>query len=103
MLKHFIEDYNPKMIYSFSSNDISNGNLYKKLRFEERGINSSYWYIESRTMKRYHRSAYTKDAIVNKGWKENKNGWTESEVMKEHGYFQVYDSGQTKWEYKIVE
>ena len=103
MLKHFIEDYNPKMIYSFSSNDISNGNLYKKLRFEERGINSSYWYIESRTMKRYHRSAYTKDAIVKKGWKENKNGWTESEVMKEHGYFQVYDSGQTKWEYKIVE
>ena len=102
LLKCFIEHYNPKMIYSFSSNDISNGNLYKKLGFKEDNMNLSYWYID-KGFRRYHRSAFTKDAIVKKGWKENKNGWTESEVMKEHGYFQVYDSGQTKWEYKIVE
>ena len=97
MLKHFIKDINPQNIISFSSNDISNGNLYKKLGFEKVNVNQSYWYVERSTMKRYHRSTFTKDAIVGFGWRENKDGWREKDVMKEHGYFQLYDSGQTKW------
>ena len=54
-------------------------------------------YIERSSLRRYHRSSFTKDAIVKRGWKENKDGWTEKDVMLEHGYFQLYDSGQTKW------
>ena len=98
MLKHFISDYQPLSIYSFSSNDISNGNLYKKLGFEMIDENKSYWYIEPNTFKRYHRSSFTKDAIVKRGWKENKNGWTEFEIMEDMGYIRIHDSGQTKWQ-----
>ncbi len=97
LLKHFIYNYHPDVIYSFSSNDISDGGLYKKLGFICDIINQSYWYVDSRTMKRYHRSSFTKDSIVKMGWKSNKDGWTESEVMNEHRYYQIYDSGQTKW------
>ena len=97
LLNHFIKEHQPEYIYSFSSNDISNGNLYKKLGFEKTIINKSYWYIDIKTMTRYHRSSFTKRAIINKGWKSSKEGWTESEVMQEHGYYQIYDSGQTKW------
>lgn len=98
MLDYFISHFQPSKIYSFSSNDISNGNLYKKLGFKETRINSSYWYIDGRTFKRYHRSSFTKSDIVRMGWKSNKTGWVESEVMIEYGYFQIYDSGQVKWE-----
>ncbi len=96
LLTHFIRNYNPQNITSFSSNDISNGNLYKQLGFEKGNINQSYWYID-KDFKRYHRSSFTKSSIIKKGWRNDKDGWTESEVMNEHGYYQIYDSGQTKW------
>ena len=98
LLKHFLRNYNPENIVSFSMNDISNGNLYKKLGFVRGQINQSYWYIDNQ-FKRYHRSSFTKNAIIRRGWKQNKEGWTEKEVMKDHGYYQIYDSGQTKWVY----
>lgn len=99
LLQFYIKKYNPDIIESFACNDISNGNLYKKLGFIETHHNASYWYIKG--MKRYHRSTFTKDAIVKKGWKPiNDYTWTESEVMKEQGYYKIYDCGQTKYIYK---
>lgn len=97
LLTHYIRTSHPTSIYSFSSNDISNGNLYAKLGFEEGQTNQSYWYIDSNSFKRYHRSSFTKDSIIKRGWKDSKEGWIEREVMLEHGYRQIYDSGQTKW------
>lgn len=100
LLKYFVRHYHPDTIYSFSSNDISDGGLYKVLGFEKGCINQSYWYIDS-NMQRYHRSTFTKDAIVRRGWKPDKTGWKETDVMHDHGYHQIYDSGQTKWTLRI--
>ena len=99
LLNYFIKHYNPDSIISFSSNDISNGNLYKQLGFEsDMKYQNSYWYIESGYMKRYHRSSFTKREIVKKGYKCTiDNTWTEKEVMEELGFFCIYDSGQFKW------
>ena len=100
MLKYFISNYHPDTIYSFSSNDISNGHLYETLGFERGCINQSYWYIDT-SYHRYHRSTFTKDSIVRRGWRKNKEGWKETDVVKEHGYYQIYDSGQTKWTLRV--
>jgi hypothetical protein len=98
LLKHFIINHLPSSIYSFASRDISSGNLYKKLGFMSDGkVTSSYWYINPITMQRYHRMSFTKDKIVQLGWKPNKEGWTESQVMAEHGFLKICDAGQTKW------
>ena len=99
LLKYFIKEYNPNSIISFSMNDISDGDLYKKLGFKTDDIiTQSYWYIKPDTMKRYHRSSFTKQAIVKKGWKDKiDNTWTEKETMVEKGFFCIYDSGQLKW------
>lgn len=97
LFNHFIKIYNPDSIASFSMNDISNGNLYDKLGFINECENSSYWYIEPHTYKRYHRTSFSKQMIIKRGWKDNKEGWTEREVMEEQGYFRIYDAGQTKW------
>ena len=96
MLAYFISKYNPGVIYSFSSHDISDGNLYKSLGFERDRDNVSYWYVDS-SYKRHHRSAFTKQSIIKRGWKTDKGGWKEVDVMREHGYHRIYDSGQTKW------
>ena len=99
LLKYFIKTYQPTSIVSFSMNDISDGNLYKMLGFETDGkITHSYWYIDPKTLKRYHRSSFTKQSIVKKGWRDKiDNSWTEKQVMEEQGYFCIYDSGQLKW------
>ena len=98
LMNYFIKKYNPKTITSFSLNDISNGNLYKKLGFIKSGFSQSYWWVKSGTLKRYHRSNFTKLDIVKMGWKNNvDNTWTEEEVMYEHGYKKIIDSGMTKW------
>lgn len=95
LLQYYIKNYNPNIIESFACNDISNGDLYLKLGFEEKQHNNSYWYIKNN--KRYHRSNFTKNSIVKRGWKIDKNGWTEKEVMLERGYYCIYDCGQTKY------
>ena len=99
LLKYFIQTYKPESIVSFSMNDISDGNLYKTLGFTtDDKITQSYWYIEPGTYKRYHRSSFTKQAIVKKGWRDTIDSeWTEKQVMAEQGYFCIYDSGQRKW------
>ena len=99
LLKYFIKMYNPKSIVSFSANDISNGNLYRKLGFEtNNSISNSYWYIDPVDMIRYHRLTFSKSSIVRYGWKDKiDDSWTENQVMYEHGYLRIYDSGITKW------
>lgn len=99
IFKHFIKEYDPESIVSFSMNDISDGNLYKVLGFKsDNTITGSYWYIEPKTYKRYHRTSFTKANIVKMGWRDKvDNTWTESQVMEEHGYYKIHDSGQLKW------
>lgn len=99
LLKYFINTYQPTSIVSFSMNDISDGNLYKILGFEtDDKLTHSYWYIDPKTLKRYHRTSFTKSTIVKKGWRDKiDNTWTEKQVMEEQGYFCIYDSGQKKW------
>ena len=97
LLKYFITTYNPHTIVSFSCNDISDGNVYKKLGFEtDYKINQSYWYVENNSLKRYHRSAFTKKDIIRKHICENVD-LSESEMMKNSNYFRIYDTGTTKW------
>lgn len=92
LFKRFIKDYSPAQIISFSSNDISNGNLYQKLGFEFQKQTISYWYIKN--YNRYHRYTFAKHILIRKGYDQNK---TEFQIMEEEGFSRIYDSGQTKW------
>ena len=59
------------------------------------GWSSAYWYICANGLKRYHRSTFTKSAIRRK-W-DVKEDFKEVEVMNNHGFYQIYDSGLTKY------
>ena len=97
LFKYFIDSHNGSIVKSFSSNDISMGDLYKKLDFKLIGEQkSSYWYI-TKDMQRYHRYSFRKDVLVKEGYDPNK---TEFEITNEIGLMRIYDSGQQKWIYK---
>lgn len=99
LFKYFLKLHKPKKVISFSSCDISNCNLYKTLGFEsDENISQSYWYVDPEDFQRYHRSSFTKAAIVKKGWKEKiDSSWTEASAMNEIGIMRIYDAGQRKW------
>ena len=93
LFKHFLKEYNPESIESFSSNDISSGNLYKQLGFEKASDSIGYWYVD-KEMNRYHRYNFRKQELIKEGFDPSK---TEFEIMNERGFYRIYDSGQTKW------
>jgi len=100
LLKWFIRKWNPERIYSFSANDISDGKLYMTLGFQWSGHSSSYWYVDNRTLKRYHRSTFTRKSLIERGWTmENE---TEFETMSRLGYWRIYDSGTEKWVFSTI-
>jgi hypothetical protein len=96
LLKYFINNYHPTQIISYSSNDISDGGLYKALHFcRDNKMSTAYWYIHTSTFKRYHRFSFRKAKLKELGFDvENK---TESEIMKDLPYWKIFDSGTTRW------
>lgn len=99
LFNHFIKEYRPDTILSFSSNDISNGNMYKMLKFEKNGKSISYWYIDKQ-LKRHHRTGFSHKNLIKKGFINENDKRSESEIMKALGYTKIFDSGQTKWIWK---
>ena len=100
LLKYFIKNYKPKTITSFSSNDISNGSLYKRLGFEtDNKITTAYWYISHKDYIRYHRTSFTKNRLKKMGY--NTKEMTEDQIMSNLPYFKIYDSGHIKHELHI--
>lgn len=103
LLKEFIRMYNPSKITSYASRDISCGDIYEKLGFEKvPGISKSYWYVQHKTLQRFHRSSFTKLNLRRLGWLDpNDETSTEFDIMNKQPYFRIHDSGMIKWELKI--
>ena len=96
LLNWFIKNYNPSLIESFASNDISNGGLYDKLGFKKSdNITSAYWYVNRFTFARYHRTSFTKSKLKEMGY--DVDGKTEFDIMKSLPFFKIYDAGHTKY------
>ena len=98
LFKHFIKTYNVQFIESYSSNDISNGNLYNVLGFKQKSESISYWYVKDK--QRFHRYKLRKSELIKMGADKNK---TEFQITDEMGYYRIYDTGQKKWIYNIYE
>ena len=99
LFNHFLKTHPNCVIESFSSNDISNGELYKHLKFTNKGTQKkSYWYIDKKTLQRYHRFSYRKDVLIKRGFDKNA---TEAEITSKMELYKIYDSGQQKWIYNL--
>lgn len=102
LFKHFVKEHDPKKVVSFSSRDISDGNMYDLLGFEKAPkATSSYWYVDLTNLDRYHRAAFTRNNVAKKfGLDKNDKSWTEREAMILSQYIRIDDCGQLKWTWK---
>lgn len=102
LFKYFLDNYSCDEVVSFSDISHTRGNLYNLLGFKQSGIvDPSYTWVDKYDNIYYNRVSCQKSNlrklfnepnidIVNK---------TEKQIMMEHGFAQVYDSGKIKWTY----
>ena len=96
LLKYFIKKFNPDIIISYSSNDVSNGKLYNSLGFTaDDKYTTAYWYIHKNTLIRKHRTSFSKSELRKKGYDIKDK--TESEIMSTLNYYRIFDCGHKKY------
>jgi hypothetical protein len=97
LLLHFIKNYFPTLIYSYSDNQYSSGNLYQQLGFTlEQENKSGYRYYDPSKHKMFHRFSFTKSKLVAGGFSADK---TEKEIMDDRGFLRIWDCGTRTWIY----
>lgn len=103
LFKHFITEYSPNKIVSYSDVAHTRGNLYQVLGFNMVDYSGpGYVWVNYDTDEYKSRVACQKHNIqkmFNLSDDELKNK-TEVQIMSEHGYVQVFDSGVIRWEYE---
>jgi len=99
LFTRFKKDHNPATVKSFSMNRIFSGALYAALGFQKIGVLPPTYFYHNGKRIVLRRSAQKKNLhriLPGYVYSEDK---TEVEVMNENGWFQVFDTGITKWRY----
>lgn len=102
LFKYFLKNYHPSKVISFSDRSNTSGNVYSILGFEfDSYVDPGYVWVNLRTDVAYNRvmcqkrnlpKLFNEDIDI-----ENK---TESQIMEDHGFAKVYNSGLIKWIYR---
>ena len=101
LFNHFIKTYNPKEVFSFSDFAHTKGALYQNLGFNFKHLSDpSYVWVSMMNDSYFHRVKCQKKNLHNifKG-EEIDLSKTEKQILEEHGYAQVFDSGVVRWEW----
>lgn len=96
LFKYFLKKYNPEKIISYADRRWSQGDLYYKLGFNfVENTQPNYFYTKG--IFRENRFKYRKSELIKNGFDICK---TENQIMKERGYYRIYDCGTLKFEWK---
>lgn len=100
LIKHFIKNYNPESIYSYSDNRWSDweNNMYLKTGFDFISRSTPGYYYTKDYITRFHRFNFRKQKLKEMG--VNIEGRTENKIMNDLGYVRIWDCGVAKFEYK---
>ena len=103
LFKYFVATYKPARIRSFSDKSHTRGIVYETLGFKELHTSKpSYVWVDSKTDEWYHRYNAQKKNLYRFLHDDNIDmSKTEWQIMEEHGFVRVYDSGTILWEYIV--
>lgn len=103
LFSHFIREYNPAKVVSFSDRAHTSGKLYEILGFKQVSISDpGYVWVNTKDDTYFTRVKCQKrnlPNIFNDVTEDDINNKTEKQIMIEHGFVQVYDSGVIRWEW----
>lgn len=103
LFKYFLNNYAPKSIISYCDNSKFNGDIYSKLGFKlkSKGVPTAHWYNEK--LKIHITDTLLRkqgfDRLLGNIFGVYGKGTSNENLMKSHGFFEVYDCGQSAFEY----
>lgn len=105
LFKHFIKEYNPKYIKTYSSNDMFDGNIYQKLGFKyiKQADLPYYWYKNGLGLPREKCQPCKLQKTFPDLYNEAPNRGKEDYIMQKRGFCKVYRCGNTIWEWDNTE
>jgi len=92
LFKHFIKQYNPESVLSYSDNRWGNGKVYVNLGMKKENETIGFYYTDYH--KRYNREKFQKHKLVEEGHDPN---LTAKEIMQNKNYDIIWDCGQSLW------
>lgn len=104
LLNYFISQHEFSSIVSFSDVAHTRGNIYEKLGFKQVNVSEpSYVWVDMYDQVYYHRVTCQKRNLRNlfKDPTIDIENRTEVEIMNEHKFAQVFDSGVIRWEFNL--
>lgn len=105
LFKHFVQDYNPKYIRTYSQNDLYTGSIYPLLgfKYKEQAATAYFWYLSGNELKREScqvKKLKIKHPDLYKFAIENKLP-QEKYIMRNLGAKRIFRSGNTIWEWTL--
>lgn len=98
LFSFFLKNYSYRRILSYSDLRYSVGNVYISLGFTHIGVSKpGYFYFKPSVGIRETRFKYQKHKLITRGYDPTKS---EHEIMREEGYYRIYDCGQNKFIYE---
>lgn len=104
LFKHFVDNYNPYSIITYSDLSKFTGNVYLKLGFKTNKnmiTKPSYVWVSHHGLDIKSRYQAQKHKLIELGLGTNEQ--TEDEIMQSHKYYKVYNSGNIKLEWNNSE
>ncbi len=103
LFKFFVDTFHPDTIRSFSNRSHTKGNLYSTLGFKEvRRSAPNYVWVRIADDKAFHRIYAQKRNIQHFLQDDTIDlSMSEKQIMEEHGYAQVFDSGTITWDWSV--
>lgn len=99
LFKHFIDKYKPHSIISYCNIDKFQGNTYEKLGFKAICITKpNYVWVNTKSGEILSRYQTQKAKLIESGLGSIEQ--TENEIMKNNGYYKIYNSGNIKFEWR---
>lgn len=99
LFKAFIRDHNPNSIISYCDNAKFTGNVYTRLGFEHKsaGAVSRHWYNPETGVHITDNGLRFKgfDKLLGSTYGTFGKGTSNDDLMREHGFYEVYDAGQS--------
>lgn len=102
LFNYFVKHYSPKEIRSFSDRAHTRGTLYLKLGFQfDHTSDPGYMWVDLKSDRGYARNNAQKNNIIQFLHDDTIDlNKTEVQIMSEHNFVQVFDSGVNLWIWK---
>lgn len=98
LFKNFVRQYKPLQVISYADKRWSLGNMYEQIGFKKEGESKpNYFYTKG--VIRENRFKYRKSELLKAGFDPNK---TERDIMKDRGYYRIYDCGTIKFKFTSI-